>query len=63
MAEILLKYYKLIGDQMGFTGQMKLAQKTLIPSIKAASTPDSKENIDLFRKAIEEITGHPAPKL
>ena len=62
MAEILLKYYKYIKDESGFNGQMKLAAETKIPSAKAALEADSPENIQLFKKAILEITGKPAPK-
>ncbi len=63
MAETLLKYYKYVSDQVGLMGQVKLAQATLIPSTKAAMLPDSKDNVDLFKKAVEKITGKTAPVL
>lgn len=61
MAEKLLKYYKFVSDEKGFAGQIQLAQQTLMPSTKAALEPDSPENIDRFRKAVERITGKTAP--
>jgi|WetSurMetagenome_2_1015567.scaffolds.fasta_scaffold544668_2 hypothetical protein len=63
MAETLMKYIKYVSDGYGFAGQMKLAQMTLISSLKAATAPDSPENIAIFRKAVEQITGKPAPSL
>jgi hypothetical protein len=61
MAEKLLKYYKYINDHQGLQGKITLAQKTIIPSQRAAMEPDSPENIMIFKKAIAEITGSPAP--
>jgi hypothetical protein len=63
MAEKLMLYYKYAKDTLGLQGQMKLAAETKIPSTKAAMEPDSPENIALFKKAIEAITGKPAPHL
>jgi hypothetical protein len=63
MAEKLLEYYKYIQDNEGFSGKVKLAQLTHIPSVQAAVDPDTPEVIDRFRKAIEKITGKPAPIL
>ena len=57
MGEVLLKYYKYVGDEKGLVGKIELAQKTKIPSIKAGTEPDSKQNIEIFRKSILEITG------
>ncbi|HCT30667.1 MAG TPA: hypothetical protein DIW31_08000 [Bacteroidales bacterium] len=63
MAEKLVKYYKYIGDSMGIDGRMKLAFETKIPSLSAANFPDSPENIQKFKDAIQKITGNPAPNL
>jgi hypothetical protein len=63
MAEKLLQYYKYIQDHEGFSGKVKLAQLTHIPSVQAAVEPDTPEVIERFKKAIERITGKPAPDL
>jgi len=57
MGEILRKFYEFANQNGGTTAQMRLAMKTLIPSDKAISSPDSPENIDKFKTAIKEITG------
>lgn len=62
MGDKLLRFYKEIGDMQGLNGKMKLAQETKIPSAKAAFEPDSNENIQLFIKAFEKLTGKPAPR-
>lgn len=61
MAEKLMKYYQFMGDKRGLAGKMSLAQETKIPSAKAAFEPDSPDNLTLFKKAIEKITGESAP--
>ena len=61
MAEKLIQYYKYVKDEAGLDGQMKLAITTKIPSTKAALEPDSPDNIAAFKKAIQDITGKPAP--
>jgi len=63
MAEELSRYYKYIQDKEGFSGKAKLAQLTYIPSAQAAVEPDTPEVIERFKKAIEKITGNPAPDL
>jgi hypothetical protein len=63
MAEKLSLYYKYIQDKEGFSGKVKLAQLTHIPSVQAAVEPDTSEVIERFKKAIEKITGKPAPDL
>jgi hypothetical protein len=63
MAEKLLLYYRYIQDKEGFSGKVKLAQLTHIPSVQAAVEPDTPEVIERFKKAIEKITGKPAPNL
>jgi hypothetical protein len=61
MAEKLMQYYKYIAEKKGLEGRQQLAGETKIPSIIAANTPDSPENIQLFKKAIEKITRNIAP--
>jgi len=63
MADRLLQYYKYVADEIGVDGKMKLAMETKVSSMSAATAPDSPENIALFKKAIEKITGKPAPNL
>ena len=61
MAEKLLKYYKYVQDELGLVGKVRLARETKIPSMKAAMEPDSEENIELFKKAVEKLTNKPSP--
>ncbi|HVP77905.1 MAG TPA: hypothetical protein VMV04_08410 [Thermodesulfobacteriota bacterium] len=61
MGEKLLRYYKYIQDHEGFSGKIKLAQMTHIPSSQAAVEPDTPEVIERFKEAIEKITGKPTP--
>lgn len=61
MAEKLLKYYQYVVQIKGISAKAQLAAKTNIPSIIAATAPDSPENIRKFKKAVEEVTGIPAP--
>jgi hypothetical protein len=63
MGQKLIEYYKLISDEMGLHGKMKLAQETKIPSSMAATMPDSQENLLLFRNSISKLTGKPVPML
>lgn len=62
MAERLLRYYQHVSDKIGIGAKTELARRTKIPSVKAALEPDSQENIEKFREAVEAITGKPAPK-
>jgi hypothetical protein len=61
MGEKLIRYINYINDESGFKGKVKLATITKIPSTRASMEPDSPENIELFKKAVEEITGKTAP--
>jgi hypothetical protein len=61
MGARMMQYYKYVNDEKGLLGKIDLAKLTKIPSAKAALEPDSDDNIKLFRKAVEEITGKPAP--
>jgi len=63
MAEKLLQYCKYIQENEGFAGKVKLAQLTHIPSVQPGTEPDTPEVIERFKKAIEQITGKPAPNL
>ena len=61
MGERLLQYYKYIQKEAGLQGKFKLAALTKKPTTVAALEPDSQETIELFKKAITELTGKPAP--
>jgi hypothetical protein len=62
MADRLLLYYKFVSEHSGLSGKIKLAQLTKVPSIKAALEPDEPLIIDVFKHAVTEITGKPAPE-
>lgn len=62
MADKLLQYYKYIGEELGISGKIQLATVTKIPSVRAASVPDSAENLEIFRRAVASLTGKPAPR-
>ncbi|MBU0982325.1 MAG: hypothetical protein KKA42_00525 [candidate division Zixibacteria bacterium] len=57
MGEQLVKLYSFVASKYGLSAQVKLAQETKIPSTKAALEPDTPDTIELFKKAIEKITG------
>jgi hypothetical protein len=61
MGEKLMKYYNYIGEKKGLVGKMELSAITLMPRNIAAIEPDNEENIQKFKKAIEKLTGTPAP--
>lgn len=61
MGEKLIKYYKFVKDEMGFSGQIKLAQITKIPSTRAAIAPDDEKNTKIFKNAIKKLTGKEYP--
>lgn len=56
MGEILMKYYKFVKEKRGLMGEIDLAKMTKVPSMDAAMKPDS-EYIEVFKKAVREITG------
>jgi hypothetical protein len=62
MGERLLMYYKYIGEKQGLDGKRQLAFATGLPSIIAATEPDTREKLEAFKKAVEEITQTPAPE-
>lgn len=61
MAERMMQYYAYVGKEKGLGAKIELATATKIPSTTAATSPDSPENLKLFREAVEKITGKPAP--
>lgn len=61
MGMILMKYYKYINDEKGLMGKMELAKLTKVPSTLAATAPDDKATIELFKEAITKLTGKQAP--
>jgi hypothetical protein len=61
MGEKLLRYYQYVADQNGLASKIMLANETKIPSIKAATEPDSPANVAAFQQAVAKITGKPAP--
>lgn len=63
IGEELMKYYSYIGDKKGHSGKMELAKETKMPETKASTASDKKENVEMFREAIEEILGESPPEL
>ena len=61
MAQKLVKLYEFVEANGGATARMRVAMKTLVPSSKAAQTPEPPELIAKFRAAIKEVTGKEAP--
>jgi hypothetical protein len=61
MGEIMLKYFKYVGDEAGVEGRMKMSQLTKTNSIRAATAEDTQEIIDVFKKAVQQITGKTPP--
>ena len=59
----LMEYYSYMEEQQGLEGKIELAKETNLPETKASTAVDSKENIRMFREAIEEILGKQPPKL
>lgn len=62
MGEKLMEYYSFVEEHEGLDGKIELAKQTNLPGTKAATEPDSEENIQRFREAIEEITGEQPPR-
>ncbi len=61
MGEKILKYFNYIAKLEGFKGKIKLSQKIKIPITQAAMMPDTPEYMELFKNALEELTGRPVP--
>jgi len=62
MAEKLIKYYAYVFEEKGYAGKVELAMLTKIPAVIAATEPDSAENVEKFKEAVEKITEKPAPE-
>jgi hypothetical protein len=62
MAERLLRYFKFVRELKGLDGQVKLAQETRMPSVRAETEPDSPENLQRFRQAVKRIIGKDPPE-
>jgi hypothetical protein len=62
MGEKLMEYYSLVEEKEGLSGKMDLAKKTNMPGTKASTAPDSEENIETFRAAVEDILGERPPR-
>jgi len=61
MADKLMRYYEYINQEAGFSGKVKLAQMTKVPSTQAAMQPETQEILQQFKEAIRQITGKAAP--
>jgi hypothetical protein len=51
----LVDFYAEAAKQAGLQGKIKLALITRISSVNAMTEPDSPANVELFRKALEEV--------
>ncbi|MCB9655474.1 MAG: hypothetical protein H6729_15240 [Deltaproteobacteria bacterium] len=63
MGQKLLEYYRYIEQAQGMLARLKLAQETKMPSTRAVFEPDTVENIERFKRAVEKLTGRPPPAL
>lgn len=63
MGDKLMKYYQYVGEKVGLSGKIRLAQETKIPSTMAATEPDSAVNMERFKQAIKTITGALPPDI
>lgn len=63
MGARLTKYYDLANTKGGLPLKMRLAMKTGVSSDKAATEPDSPENLAKFYAAAKEIIGPDTPQL
>jgi hypothetical protein len=63
MGEKLMEYYTLVEKREGLSGKIALAQETNLPGPKASTAPDSDENVEMFREAVEEILGEEPPRM
>ncbi len=55
MAARLANYYTQVSNEYGVPGRMKLAMLTKIPSERAASEPDTPENVKIFEDALAQL--------
>jgi hypothetical protein len=61
MGQKLTQLYDHVTKEGGVVAKMRLAMITGIPSVKADTAEDSKENIAKFVAGIKEITGKTPP--
>lgn len=61
MGQKLVNFYELTQKEGGLPAKMRMAVMTNIPSPKAATEPDSPENIAKFKSAYKAMTGKDAP--
>lgn len=62
MGEKLMEMYSFVEEHAGLSGKIELAKETNLPGTKAATAPDSEENLERFREAVAEITGEEPPE-
>lgn len=63
MGRILRGYYEYVFKVYGLETKNKLGIMTKISSIVAPITPDTPENIELFKESIKKITGVVPPNI
>ena len=61
MGEKMIKLYDFTQEVGGVEARMRLSVVSGISSFRAKSDPDTPENIQKLKDAIEEITGQNAP--
>jgi hypothetical protein len=63
MGEKLMEFYSVVEEREGLSGKIELAKQTNLPGTKAATAPDSEENVERFREAVTDILGEEPPEL
>jgi hypothetical protein len=63
MGQRLVKLFDYAREAGGATAPMRVAMKTMITAAKAATEPDTPDNIAKVRAAVKEITGKEAPQV
>jgi hypothetical protein len=63
MGQRLVKLFDFARQAGGATAPMRVAMKTMMTADKAASEPDTPENIAKVRAAVKDITGKEAPQV
>jgi hypothetical protein len=58
----LVKYYDFVKQEGGVAAQMRVAMKTLVPSSKAAATPETPDLLKKFQECIKEVVGKYPPR-
>jgi hypothetical protein len=61
MAEKLIKYLEYMREKHGTIDKARVVMKTGFSDTKAASVPDTPDNIALMKTAIKEVIGKDAP--